>query len=331
MRWLALARRVAVAVASAVAPLALAPAASGCATFHAGAIEGAPQTAQFADVDGVRLRYLDVGEGPPIVLVHGYASSLDAWRGVVPELAKKHRVLALDLKGFGYSARPEGDYSPRAQAELVMRLATSRGVDKFVLVGHSYGASVVLQATLANPERVTKIALYDAFVYEDQVPSFFHWSKAGGVGEALFTLFYDQRPDERIRRAFYDPSFVTEPLVESVEGQLARPGTTAAALAVARGMRYADVEAEYKKIQAPALLLWGREDAVTPLSYGERLANDLRQARLVVYPQCGHFPMIEARSRSTAELLAFVEDAPREPKPDAPRPDPAPKPESSRP
>ncbi len=281
----------------------------GCASYHQGAIAGEPRTATFAEVDGVRVRYTDVGEGSPVVLVHGFASSLDTWGALVPELSKKHRVVALDLKGFGWSDRPEGDYSPRAQAELVMKLAASRGIDTFMLVGHSFGASVVLAATLAHPEKVTKIALYDAFVYEEQIPTFFHWAKADGLGEALFSLYYKERADERMRLAFYDPKFVTEPLVESVEAQLDRPGTVAAALGTVRAMRYAEVESQYKKVQVPALLLWGREDTVTTLAYGERLAADLPKSRLVVYPRCGHFPMIEARVASNAELVAFAEDA----------------------
>ena len=282
----------------------------GCVSYHQGPIGGEPKTAQFAEIDGVRVRYVDVGEGSPVVLVHGFASSLDTWGGVLPELSKKHRVVALDMKGFGWSDRPDGDYSPRAQAELVMKLAVKRGLDKFTLVGHSFGASVVLAATLAYPEKIARIALYDAFVYEDQIPTFFHWSKADGLGEGLFTLFYKERADERIRLAFYDPAFVTEPLVESVEEQLDRPGTVAAALATVRAMRYADVERQYKKVQVPALLLWGREDTVTPLAYGERLASELKQSRLVVYPRCGHFPMREAMASSNRELVAFADEVP---------------------
>jgi pimeloyl-ACP methyl ester carboxylesterase len=297
--------------------LALVAALVGCPGYHRGAIPGEPKTATFAEIDGVRVRYLDVGEGPPVVLVHGFASSLDAWGAIVPELSKRHRVLALDMMGFGFSERPDTSYSPRAQAELVMKLAEKRGIERPTLVGHSFGASVVLALALAHPDRVARIALYDAFVYEDQIPTFFHWSRGDGVGEALFTLYYRERADERMRLAFYDPSFVTEALVESVEDQLDRPGTVAAALATVRAMRYAGVEHEYRKVQAPTLLLWGREDTVTPLAYGERLAAELPQAKLVVYPRCGHFPMLEARARSTADLIAFVDEAPRaEPKPE---------------
>jgi pimeloyl-ACP methyl ester carboxylesterase len=157
---------------------------------------------------------------------------------------------------------------------------------------------------------VTKIALYDAWVYEEQLPTFFHWARADGVGEMLFGLYYKERADERMALAFFDKRYVTEHLVEEVDGALERPGTVAAALAAVRGQRYADVESKYRTIDKPTLLLWGREDLVTPIKYGERLVRDLPNAKLVTYPRCGHFPMIEARDASTRELVAFLTGTP---------------------
>ena len=277
----------------------------GCMSFHQGPMPGEPKAATFANVDGVRVRYVDSGTGPTVVLIHGFASSLETWATVMPSLTG-HRVIALDLKGFGWTDRPEGDYSPEAQARLVLGLLDQRGVDKATFVAHSWGASVALSAALAAPNRVERLALYDAWVYEEQLPPFFHWARADGVGEALFGLYYKERSDERVALAFYDKTFVTEALVDAVESALDRPGTVAAALAAVRGQRYARVHGRYRKITKPTLLLWGREDAVTAVTYGERLVRDLKDARLVVYPRCGHFPMIEAAAQSTRDLVAFV-------------------------
>jgi len=299
--------------------MALAASSLGCFSFHAGPLPDAPKKATFATIDGVRLRYSDQGEGPAIVMVHGFASALDTWNGVAPKLAANHRVLSLDLKGFGWSERPEGDYSPQAEAKLVLGLMKARGIERAAVVGHSWGSSVVLAMALEAPERVTRIALYDAWVYEDQIPTFFLWSRASGVGEALFGLWYQERASERIAYAFYDKKkFVTEPFVEEIERALERPGTTAAALAAVRGQRFTELEERYRSVKQPALLLWGREDEVTLLSFGERLARDLPKARLVVYPKCGHFPMIEAAGPSTADLAAFLDEDSKSEKPEKP-------------
>jgi pimeloyl-ACP methyl ester carboxylesterase len=306
----------------------------GCLSFHKGPLPGEPRDARFVDLDGVRVRYIDTegdtsnsakpvapdeqplekssagatttSEKPTVVLIHGFASAIEAWGSVVPALAKTHRVIALDLKGFGWTDRPEGDYSPDAQARMVLRLLEARGVQKAAIVAHSWGSSVALSLALHAPERVTKIALYDAWVYEDQLPTFFHWARADGVGEMLFGLYYKERADERMALAFFDKKIVTEQLVEDVDAALQRPGTVAAALAAVRGQRYAEVETKYRTIDKPTLLLWGREDLVTPIKFGERLSRELPNSKLVVYPRCGHFPMIEAKDASNHDLIAFL-------------------------
>ena len=283
---------------------------AGCApSFSEGVPPGGPKDATYADVGGARLRFLDEGEGPPVVLIHGFASALDTWRGVMKELRKHHRVLAMDLKGFGWSSRPSGDYSPQAEAQLVLALMEQRNIRSAQVVAHSWGSSVALAMALAAPERVTKIALYDAWVYEEQLPTTFLWARASGVGEVLFDLFYTERADEKIARAFYDPKrYVTEKFVEEVERALDRPGTTAAALAAVRGQRFEDAQKSYHELKQPVLLLWGRDDEVTLLPFGERLARDLPHAHLLVYPQCGHFPMIEAAGTSTDDLVKFLDE-----------------------
>ena len=281
---------------------------TGCLSYHRGALPGEPRDARFAEVRGARVRYVDEGEGPAVVLIHGFASSLDNWRNVRPVLRRNHRVIALDLKGFGWSDRPEGDYSPEEQARIVLALMNELRVERAAIVGHSWGASVALSVALIAPDRVTRLALYDAWAYEDQLPTFFHWSGTVPTGEILFAAFYDQRPEDRIARAFHDPAAVDQSVVDEVEEALDRPGTRAAALAAVRGMQYARVEDRYATIERPVLLLWGREDAVTPLEYGERLATELPNADLVVFPQCGHFPMIEAQHASTRALARFLRE-----------------------
>jgi pimeloyl-ACP methyl ester carboxylesterase len=290
--------------------LAIAALTSGCLAFHTGAMPGEPEDATFVTLDGVRVRYVDEGTGTPVVLIHGFASSLETWSTVMPALVRAgHRVVALDLRGFGWTDRPPGDYSSEAQARLVLALMDRLGIARAAVVGHSYGAGVTLRLALIAPERVERIALYDAWAYDAQLPAFFHVARADGIGEAMFATWYGERPEDRMALAFHDQRFVTIELIDAVEASLRRPGTYAAALAAVRAMHYEQVEGTYRTIEHPALLLWGREDRVTPLAIGERLSRDLPGARLVVYPGCGHFPMIEHAAQSTAELVRFLADA----------------------
>lgn len=308
---------------------------TGCVSFHRGPMAGEPKDATFATLEGARVHYVDRGDKgsnkTPVVLIHGFASSLRAWATVMPALEKDRRVIALDLKGFGWTDRPAGDYSPAAQARIVLGLMDELGVEKAQIVAHSWGSSVALALTLAAPRRIERIALYDAWVYEEQLPSTFLWARAGGVGEAIFAMFYKERPDEKIALAFHDKRFVTQALVDEVRSQLDRPGTTAAALAAVRGQRFFEVQKKYRTIQQPVLLLWGREDRVTTLEVGERLSQELPNARLTVYPQCGHFPMLEALAPSNRDLMTFLDASAAAPNAaasaPAPRDEPEPEPE----
>jgi pimeloyl-ACP methyl ester carboxylesterase len=304
-------RRPALAIAITLA--AALSAGCGALAFHPTTPPGAPKESAFATVDGVRLRVRaqGQGEGTAVLFLHGFASSLETWDLVQPVVARSRRTLAVDLKGFGYSARPAGDYSPPAQAKMLFELLDQQGIKDVIVVAHSWGTSVALAMALEAPARVQRLALYDAWVYEEQLPPFFLWARTGNVGEFLFRAFYKERPYERIAYAFYDRErYVTEPLLDLTEAALERPGTVAAALEAVRGQTYGEWQDRYRAIKAPALLLWGREDEVTTLRFGERLARELPNARLAVYPRCGHFPMLEAVGASNRDLLAFLAEAP---------------------
>jgi len=287
----------------------------GCATFYAGALPGAPADATFVGVDGFHVRYRETGTGPTVVLIHGYSASIDLWRPVQDALAEQHRVIAIDLKGFGWTSRPPGDYSPAAQAALVWGVLDHLGVADVALVGHSWGSSVALAMILAQPARVRRVALYAAYVFEAQVPSFLRWARLDGFGEALFSMYYRERVEDRVGLAYHDQRFVTQARVERVEAELARPGAVAAALAAARGQRFTRQEARYKDIHQPALLLWGDDDLVTPLRFGQQLARVPPDADLKVYPACGHIPMVEAFASTTRDLAHFLADEPPVPVP----------------
>jgi uncharacterized protein (TIGR04551 family) len=284
-------------------------AAGGCARFHPAPPPGAPADATYVEVDGVRLHYRALGDPatPTVVLIHGYSASLDTWRGVQDVLATHFRVIAFDLAGFGWSGRPDIDYSPVAEGRLVWRALDRLGVGDVALVGHSWGSSVVLSMTIEQPRRVRRVALYSAYAFEDQVPSFFHWARLGGIGEALFALWYRERAEDRVALAYHNDRYVTQARVEHVEAELGRPGTVAAALAAARRQDFRVLETQWASIAQPVLLLWGDDDQVTPLRFGQRLARELPDAELKVYPACGHIPMVEARLPTTRDLAAFLD------------------------
>ena len=286
----------------------------GCLAFHAQPLPSPPEGATFLDIDDTRVRYidqpattgLDLGT---VVLVHGFGASTTEWLQLIPALNDAgFRTIAMDLRGHGWSTRPDGDYSIEGQATLVLDLLGRLDVDGFSLIGHSWGSAVALQTLLQARDRVDRVVLYNGMFFDDQQPTLFDWARLPGLGEVIYGAIYPERVEDKLAFAFYDPAaHITEDIVDQLHASMARPGTLAAALAGVRAMDYAPLEAAYASIDQPVLLLWGREDEVTPLEYGERLQNQLPNAQLIVIPRCGHLPMLEVPVRTSGEVVRFLE------------------------
>ncbi|HEY7957399.1 MAG TPA: alpha/beta fold hydrolase [Polyangia bacterium] len=284
----------------------------GCATFQIAPSPPLPEAERVILPGRGQLHVVDLNPtaAQTVLLVHGYGASIASYRPVMPALAEHFRVIAVDLPGFGKSDRREGDYSPRALADVLAKILDAKGIRRADVVGHSWGASVALAFALHHRDRLEKLVVISGYFYDEQLVPFFRWAKVPGIGNALYTAFYREGIGERLYLNFFDPKMVTEKVVAEVEAQMALPGAVAAALAAARGMGFAAYEHTYRTIDAPTLILWGRDDRVARLPFGERLARELPHARLVVFPRCGHIPMWESTGETTIALLEFLEARP---------------------
>lgn len=116
-------------------------------------------------IDGREANYVDVGEGPELVFVHGLGASWQSWLENMPELARDHRVVAMDLPGFGYSEMPEGDISIEYYASWVFRLLDALGIESAAVVGNSMGGFIAAEMAIRSPERVQRLTVVSAAVF----------------------------------------------------------------------------------------------------------------------------------------------------------------------
>ncbi len=277
---------------------------SACAQFQKGPVEIPDEGVQFLDIDGWRIRFETHGElGQPLVFLHGYGSSLSDWRGIIPSVCETNRCLLLDLPGFGWSDKLKGRYRPADLAVVVAKAMDEVGMQRAHIVAHSWGSAVALSLALGQPKRVLSLCLTGAWVYYDQLTSFFLWARAPGLGEALFTLFYDEQPELRYRAVFHKPDqHVKDEKIDRIRDVLDMPGFKRAALQAARDQNLETLETRYSSVHQETLLIWGREDKVSLPFYGHRLHGDLPYSRLELLPGTGHAPQIEA-PRAWARLL----------------------------
>lgn len=261
-----------------------------------------------ARLDGVAIHYVDTGQGPPLILIHGLGGCMYNFRYNIPVLAEHLRVVALDLKGFGYSERPpRSDYSLTAQARLVGALMAHLGIERASVLGHSLGGAIALRLAAICPEKVDRLILVGSAPPQRVVTP----CAASRPLHALFWLgtalvLHQPRLREAVlRQGFYDPSFLTpQILAEFRRFSRIRGSTDAIASLLSDAAR--DQPLHLSSLSQPTLLLWGEDDRWTSLALARWLADRLANARLEVIPRARHMVLEERAAEANEAILAFL-------------------------
>lgn len=259
----------------------------------------------------VKLFYQEEGSGRPLLLIHGFGTSTYTWRRVAPELATSHRVIAVDLKGFGQSDKPMDErYSVFDQAELLAQLIEDRNLRDLTLVGHSFGGGVALLLALEADQRlkgrISRLVLLNTLAYPQNMPVFFRMLNMpffSHVGVRMVPPAVQTRVALKI--AYHDDSKIDDSEVEVYAGPLKTAAGKHAIIQSARQIVPEDLDAlaeRYKSIALPTLILWCDHDRIVPLDVGLKLRRAMPNASLKVVQGCGHMPQEEQPSQ-TLELM----------------------------
>ena len=268
---------------------------------------------RFVEIDGVRLHYQEAGEitAPAIVLIHGFASSTLVWSKVFLELAASgFRVIALDMLGYGYSAKPRnGEYTIASQASLVMQLLDSLRIKRSHIVGSSYGGAVAATCALDYSNRIDKLVLVSPV--NNNRPLAFKLMRMFGApvfGDVLSPLLIGSRRLLRMRmkRVYDRHSWVLdERRVDARHQPLRASATQRAIIRTVRGWDAERISRDARLIRQQTLLLWGDNDIEIPLADGERLHDEIPGSRLIVFLNCGHLPHEEYPEAFTKIVTDF--------------------------
>ena len=269
----------------------------------------------FIHVDGVRVHYQEAGDedAPAIVLIHGFASSTLVWSKVFLKLAGAgYRVIALDLLGYGYSAKPRnGEYTIAGQAKLLVRLLDCLGIPRATFVGSSYGGAIAATCALDYPDRVEKLILVGAV--NNNRPLEFRLMRLFGspvFGDVVSPLLIGSRRllRRRMKQVYDRHSWVLdERRVDARHLPLRAAGTQRAIIRTVRRWDAERISRDAHLITQPTLLLWGENDLEIPLADGERLHDEIPGSRLVVFLSCGHLPHEEYPEAFTNVVIDFCE------------------------
>jgi pimeloyl-ACP methyl ester carboxylesterase len=257
------------------------------------------------DVDGAPMHIIERGSGASaVVLIHGFLGHTFSFRHLIPELATDHRIVAVDLKGFGYSGRlKKSDYSLTEQARLVARLLDKLGIDRASVVGHSLGGEVAMRMAAKYPDRVDKLVLA-ASVSGDRIPMLpvtpllkpFLWLFGRIFGRRIF------------RRQFYDPRKATKEVYDGYRRPLRIKGTGDSVYQTIRdGQREKAVDTS--GVTQPVLILWASHDRILPRFTLSRLQKRFPHAKVVTVDRAGHLLLEEQPEASNAAIRRFLTGA----------------------
>jgi len=274
---------------------------------------------RYATIDGIKARFWAVGEGDetPIILIHGLGGSVESWIRNVRALGEHHPVYALDLPGFGRSDKPSAaPYTFSYFASFVRDFIVHHGFDRANLVGLSMGGGTSLQFAIDYPDRLDKLVLVDAAGLADDEPHrFFRLAALPLIGEWLMRPSREGAA-ESWRICLYDTNLITEELVDRAYELSSLPGAKRSFLATTRaligpfGRRervLRPIQENLDAIQAPTLVVWGREDEVLSVSGAYVAQDQIPDAKLHIFERCGHVPQFECAEGFNDLVLGFLE------------------------
>ena len=279
--------------------------------MHDTPVTANPEVARSVVAAGIRTNCHDVGNGPPVLLIHGSGPGVSAWanwRLVIPELARQARVVAPDMVGFGYTDRPPGQrYDMDAWVGQALGLLDALDIDRADIVGNSFGGALALALAIRQPQRVRRLVLMGSvgvpFPITPGLDAVWGYTPSLPNMRALLDIFA------------WDRGLVNDDLARLRYEASIRPGfqESFAAMFPAPRQRWVDAmasrESDIRALPHQTLVVHGREDQVIPLSNSLTLAGWIPRAQLHVFGQCGHWTQIEHAARFARLVGGFLAEA----------------------
>jgi pimeloyl-ACP methyl ester carboxylesterase len=248
---------------------------------------------RFLDVDGLRSRYLVRGSGPRVLVLHGWAASIEAVYPIIVGLESVATVYALDLPGFGQSALPPEPWGVEEYQAFVAAFMDALGLELTAIVGHSNGGRIAIRMASTEPQRVSKLVLVDsAGIRPRRTLRWYRRVAMAKIGKHAARLL--GRPGERLREVLVSRAGSTDYL----QAGAMRPTLVR--------LVNSDLREHLPRIRVPTLLIWGEEDTDTTLSAAREMERLIPDAGLVIFEGAGHFSYLDQPARFATVVRHFL-------------------------
>jgi pimeloyl-ACP methyl ester carboxylesterase len=290
---------------------------------------GSPGRSEWLDVDwhrhlrslvlhGSRVNYVEIGTGPPLVFVHGLAGCWQNWLENIPHFARSHRVVAVDLAGFGESELPQEDISIPGYGRFIDAFLGEIGVERAVVVGNSMGGFISAETAISHPSRVEKLVLVGAA----GGPTMREWNDRNSARVRRAARLFQPvvaaglaRIESIVRRPrlrkmlLYKVAAHPDRLAPELCYEVASGGGKPGFLDALKALSEYDFWERIPDIACPTLIVWGRDDEIVPVADAFEYDALIPNARTVIFEDTGHVPMLERPAAFNRVLEDFLEEA----------------------
>lgn len=239
-------------------------------------------------INGLKINYRIIGEGRPFLILHGWGSCSEKWQKVGELLAEKNlKVIIPDLPGFGQSQEPKSAWDINDYCDFVEEFVKILNLDKFFLLGHSFGGALAVKCSLKFPEKINKLFLVGAACIRKKSfkKRFFY------ILSKIFPSFL------LFRKFFY--KFIVKSDYLSVQGVMKE---------IYLKIIAEDFSGILSQIQVPTVIIWGGKDDITPLSDAYKINSKIQNSKLEIIPGVGHNLHLEAPEKLTEVILNEAKD-----------------------
>ncbi len=267
------------------------------------------------EVNGERVAYLDVGQGRPVILIHGFGGSMWQWEHQQQPLSAEFRLITPDLIGSGLSTKPEIEYRPEHMLEYFIGFMDALRIRQATLVGNSMGAGLAIGMALTYPDRVSQLVLIDGLpanvrerLISPSIKRALDTAAPSWLASFGNWLFGGMMIESVLKEIVHDPALLTPAIIERSNRNRQRPGVIPPLMTV-RGtlpLWESGFAKRIGDIRHPTLILWGEEDQVFPLPAGEELQRTIKSSALVRIPNAGHIPQWERPDLANRAMIEFL-------------------------
>ena len=267
-------------------------------------------------VQGDRLAYLDEGQGPPVVLLHGFGGSMWQWEYQQADLSARHRVITLDLLGSGLSDKPAIDYGPDQLVDSFRGFLEALHIERASLVGNSMGAGLAIAFALTYPDRVDRLVLISGLPPEIESKLTSPIMKRAVETRAPVWLvdfgnwlFGSNATETVLKEIVFDHSLLTPAVLERSNRNRRRPGLIRPLMSLRDHLPEweSHFASRLHTIAHPVLIVWGEKDRLFPARVGEEMRSLIPHSILHLIPNAGHIPQWEQPRLVNQLLLKFLE------------------------